>query len=135
MTRSLVKTHRHHKISFCRRSTLAVCLLLAPTAAMAHDGPPFPIVVDQKVGPCVISVWTDPDVGTGTFFVIVEAPPGGEVPADLKVQVSVQPVSSRLPEVTYPAVREYLHNQIQYKAAKRWPPSKQHHRATAAGTC
>ena len=54
---------------------LALLLLLIPATARAHDGPPFPILVDQKVGPCMISVWTDPDVGTGTFFVIVSALP------------------------------------------------------------
>jgi len=64
----------------------------------------------------VISVWTDPDVGTGTFFVIVNAPPGGAIPGDLKVQIGVQPTSGRLAEVMYPAVREDLRGQVQYKA-------------------
>lgn len=78
--------------------------------ALAHDGPPFPIVVDQQVGPCVISVWTDPDIGEGSFFVITQAPPN-----DLTVQVAVQPTSGRLPEATYTAVREDLKGQVQYK--------------------
>lgn len=79
--------------------------------ALAHDGPPFPIVVDQQVGPCVISVWTDPDIGEGSFFIITQAPP----PNDLTVQVAVQPTSGRLPEATYAAVREDLKGQVQYK--------------------
>ena len=79
--------------------------------AFAHDGPPFPIVVDQQVGPSVISVWTDPDIGEGSFFVITQAAP----PSDLTVQVSVQPASGRLPEATYAAVREDLSGQVQYK--------------------
>ena len=95
---------------------LALLLLLLPVQVSAHDGPPFPIIVDQKVGPCVISVWSDPDVGTGTFFVIVNAPPGGEIPADLKVQVGVQPASGRLTELIYPAEREDPRDQVQYKA-------------------
>ena len=32
--------------------------------------------MDQRVGPYVASVWTDPDIGTGTFFVVLEAPEG-----------------------------------------------------------
>ena len=95
---------------------LALLLLLIPATARAHDGPPFPIVVDQKVGPCTISVWADPDVGTGTFFIIVSPSSGSTVPADLNVVVSVQPTSGRLAEASYTAVRENLRGQIQFKA-------------------
>ena len=79
--------------------------------ALAHDGPPFPIVIDQQVGPCVISVWTDPDIGEGSFFIITQTPPN-----DLTVEVTAQPTSGRLPEATYAAVREDLKGQVQYKA-------------------
>ena len=91
---------------------LATTLLIFAFSAraLAHDGPPFPIVIDQQVGPCVISVWTDPDIGQGSFFVITQAPPN-----DLTVQVSVQPASGRLPEATYAGVREDLKGQVQYK--------------------
>jgi hypothetical protein len=92
---------------------LATALLLFSFSirALAHDGPPFPIVVDQQVGPCVISVWTDPDVGQGSFFVITQGTP----PNDLTVQVAVQPTSGRLPEATYTAVRDDSKVQVQYK--------------------
>jgi hypothetical protein len=92
---------------------LATALLLFSFSirALAHDGPPFAIVVDQQVGPCVISVWTDPDVGEGSFFVITQAAP----PNDLAVRIAVQPTSGRLPEATYAAVREDLRGQVQYK--------------------
>lgn len=82
----------------------------------AHDGPPFPIVVDQRVGPCIISVWTDPDIGQGTFFIITQDPGNGSIPDDLTVQVSVQPTSGRLPEATYETERQNLPAQVQYKA-------------------
>lgn len=92
-------------------------LLLAITpSASAHDGPPFPIIVDQQVGPCTISVWTDPDVGTGTFFVIVNGSAGAPIPDDLKVQIGVQPTTGRLAEAFYSAEREDLSGQVQYKA-------------------
>ena len=84
------------------RAFLLVLFLCAP-AARAHSGPPFPILVDQRVGPYVASVWTDPDIGTGTFFVILEAPKGGSLPAQAAVRIGVQPVSKRLPEVLYEA--------------------------------
>ena len=58
------------------------------------------------MGPCVISLWTHPDVGTGTFFVLVDPVPGGKVPDDLKVQIGIQPESGRLPEVLYTADRD-----------------------------
>jgi hypothetical protein len=92
---------------------LAVIFLLLSFCAQtsAHDGPPFPIVVDQHVGPCIISVWTDPDIGQGSFFVIAQ----DSVPNDLVIQLAVQPISGRLPEVTYNAVREDLRGQVQFK--------------------
>ena|SRR5580704_2342877 len=95
---------------------LTVVILLTSTPVSAHNGPPFPIIVDQRVGACVISVWADPNVGIGTFFVIVNAPPGGTIPGDLTVQVGVQPVSGRLNEAVYPADRDNLRGQLQFKA-------------------
>ena len=91
---------------------LGIVLLLA-NAASAHEGPPFPLFVDQKADRYVVSVWTDPDVGTALFFVILNAP---EPPADLRVQIGVQPVSGRLPEAFYAAERENVQGQIQYRA-------------------
>jgi hypothetical protein len=94
---------------------LAVLLLVLSAPACAHNGPPFPIITDQRVGPCIISLWTHPDVGTGTFFVIVDPLPGGTIPKDLKIQIGVQPVSGRLPEVIYSAWREKLRGQVEFK--------------------
>ena len=95
-------------------AAIAILLLLASLAG-AHNGPPFAIVVDQKVGPCIVSVWTDPDIGQGSFFVITEPPQNGSLPNDLTVQLVVQPTSGRLPETTYVAQREDLRGQVQYK--------------------
>jgi len=81
--------------------------------ASAHEGPPFAIVVDQKADRYVVSIWSDPDVGEALFFVILNAP---EPPADLRVQIGVQPVSGRLPEAFYAAERENVQGQIQYRA-------------------
>jgi hypothetical protein len=98
------------------RSVLAVCFLLSSSLnAAAHEGPPFPIIVDKSVGPCIVSVWTDPDVGESTFFVVVNPQPGSTIPPDLKVELGVQPTSGRLPEVLRIAQREDLRDQVQFK--------------------
>ena len=88
--------------------------LLLP--ARAHNGPPFPIIENQKVGPCIISLWTHPDVGTGTFFVLVDPLPGSKIPDDLKIGIGIQPESGRLPEVVYTATREGNRGQVEFKA-------------------
>jgi hypothetical protein len=77
-----------------------------------HEGPPFPLFVDQKVDRYVISLWTDPDVGDALFFVIVN----GQPPPDLQVQIGVQPTSGRLPEAFYTAQHESVSGQVQYRA-------------------
>jgi hypothetical protein len=95
---------------------LVVLLLMLPTQAGAHNGPPFPIIENRKVGPCIVAVWTHPDVGTGAFYVFVQPAPGGSVPDDLKVKIGVQPVTGRLPETFYVAERVKSHGPAQYNA-------------------
>jgi len=84
----------------------------------AHIGPPYPIIQNQKIGPFNVEVWSNPDVGTGSFYIIVDPPKGSgiQVPADMKVQVSVQPDSKRLPVATYGAWREKLLDHVEFKA-------------------
>jgi hypothetical protein len=95
---------------------LVVLLLVLPSPASAHNGPPFPIIENKKVGPCIVAVWTHPDVGTGAFYVFVEPAPGGTVPDDLKIKIGIQPVTGRLPEAFYEAERVKSHGQVQYNA-------------------
>ncbi len=75
-----------------------VCAVLP---ASAHDGPPYPIIVDRPTGQVLLSVWTDPDVGIGTFHVYLEPMDGRPLPPACAVQVSVQPVTGRLAERTH----------------------------------
>src|ERR1700684_2217417 len=95
---------------------LIVLLLAWPTPARAHNGPPFPIIENKKVGPCIVALWTHPDVGTGAFYVFVEPAPGGTLPAELNIKIGVQPVTGRLPERFYEAERVKSHGQVQYNA-------------------
>ena len=94
------------------RSALLILLLL-PHITIAHDGPPYPLFVDRQLNPYTISVWTDPDVGTGLFFVILS---GNHAPSDLRIKIGVQPVTGRLPEAFYNAEREQVQGQVQYRA-------------------
>lgn len=94
---------------------LFVVLLVASSPLGAHNGPPFPIISDKRVGPVIVSLWTHPDVGTGLFYVIVDPPPGEAVPPDLRIEIGVRPVTGRLAEVIYPTQLEHLAGQIEYR--------------------
>jgi hypothetical protein len=100
---------RHHIAGFWLLVALA-------SPAAAHNGPPFPIIVDRHVGPYLISLWTHPDVGIGTFWVMMEPPRGTATPKDLKIEIGVQPVTGRLPEKRYAARLDSSSNQVQYIA-------------------
>jgi hypothetical protein len=86
------KTDRRTK-QFCTRlfSCVFVFFLSSwPGRALAHSGPPFPIVSDQSVHGYTVSVWTDPDVTddeirAGRFWVTVS-------PGASSVVVSVKPL-------------------------------------------
>lgn len=66
-------------------AVLALCV--AP--ALAHDGPPYPILVDEAVAGLTLSIWADPDVGQGTFFYYVEGPLEG-----LEIEAVSRPLSA-----------------------------------------
>jgi hypothetical protein len=95
---------------------LFVIVLAWPMPAGAHNGPPFPIIENKKVGPCIVALWTHPDVGMGAFYVFVEPTPGSAVPDDLKIKIGVQPLTGRLPEKFYEAERVKSRGQAQYNA-------------------
>src|SRR6202043_631019 len=109
----LAKVRGHCKIPVL---TFVTCASLYVPMARGHNGPPFPIIVDQRVGPCIVSLWTHPDIGVGTFFVMVDGLPGTAIPSDLKIYLGIQPVSGRLAEVIYSTRRENLRGQLEYKA-------------------
>jgi len=100
----------------CLGFLLAVLLMFGGAGrAFAHNGPPFPILENKAVGPVVVSIWANPDVGAGSFFVLVAALPGKSVPKDLRVKFGVRPVSGRLPEKVYDGERQDLEGQTEFK--------------------
>lgn len=108
-------------MSLSKSITNALILVLLVIAglslsASAHIGPPFPIIENKKVGPCIIALWTHPDIGTGTFYVMIDPIPGNTIPNDLKIKIGIQPESGRLPETFYNADRDDTRNQVVYKA-------------------
>jgi hypothetical protein len=94
--------------SLCHWGAALVFLCLQ---AAAHDGPPFPILENAPVGPYRVALWTDPDIGMGVVFVLLENPPGQALPQDARVRLGVQPVSGRLPEAFY---------QLKGKPERKW---------------
>jgi hypothetical protein len=88
---------------------------LAPRPAFAHLGPPFPILMDQRLDAYVVSVWADPNIDTAsTFYVVLEAPAGRRLPTTTRVRIGVQPVSKRLPEVIYDTAPQPVHEGARY---------------------
>ncbi len=84
---------------------LLLVMLIPQRTAVAHEGPPFPIIVDREVGPYLVSVWTDPDIGIGTFFVVLESNPAvTNLSKEIRsIDIGVTPTSGRLEEAVYSA--------------------------------
>jgi hypothetical protein len=93
------------------RRWVLLCALLPtwlalPDRVWAHAGAPYPVLLEEPVGPYLVSALADPDVGRGTFYVLV-ATPGDEVlPRDMAVKVAVEPEDGHAAEVVYVAQRE-----------------------------
>ena len=61
--------------------------------------------MDRATGDYRVSIWADPDVGEGTFYIALEPATRRTLSSPVKVEVAIQPVSKRLPEKRYPAER------------------------------
>ncbi len=70
-------------------------------AVRAHEGPPFPVLVDEPAPPWSITVWADPDVGTGTFWVQLASHEGAAIPDDTVVSIHAAPADGREPETRW----------------------------------
>lgn len=100
------------------RCGLVLLLLLGTVvgSSHAHEGPPFLIITDRDMGSFVMSVWADPDIGTGTFYVVLEPPEGETLPEDISVEFGVAPTSGRLPEKVYTAAEQSVRYGARYVA-------------------
>jgi hypothetical protein len=70
---------------------LVLASLVWPPVVKAHVGAPYPVLLEEPVGPYVASALADPDVGTGTFYVLVALRNSQAPPADTAVTVWVEP--------------------------------------------
>jgi hypothetical protein len=91
------------------RLGLVVAALIAAACpgALAHDGPPYAVLVDHPLGERRLEVWTDPDIGTGRYWIILTAASEGASlsPPD-ELQVCVAPRGVGQPESCATAQRE-----------------------------
>lgn len=101
---------------------LAFMVFFAASAA-AHEGPPYPIFTDRPVGPYTVDLWGDPDVGTGTFFILVDGAPQEE---GVAARLEVRPSSGRRPWAAHEALREPARRGLRFvgltafDAEERW---------------
>ena len=61
---------------------LMIAWLASPHVALAHVGAPYPVLLEQPVGAYIASALADPDVGTGTFYILVDLADDQPIPPD-----------------------------------------------------
>ncbi len=74
---------------------LTLFFLLITNLTFAHEGPPFPILVDHPFGKYKLSVWADPDTENGTFTFYPEG--AGLTKDELFFEIKAQPQKSAGP--------------------------------------
>ena len=85
---------------------LVLAWLAWPAAAEAHVGAPYPVLLEEAVGPYTVSALADPDVGKGTFYVLLTLADGEPPPEDTSVMLWVEPEDGHLAEAGYQAERQ-----------------------------
>jgi hypothetical protein len=85
---------------------LVLAWLVAPPVALAHVGAPYPVLMEEPVGPYLVSALADPDVGQGTFYVLVSLASEQAPPPDTVVTVWVEPEDGHRGETNHQAERE-----------------------------
>lgn len=101
-------------LSFVFYGILFVCVRCP--FACAHEGPPFPILMDKPVANHLVSVWADPDIGEARFFIIVESALGGPPTEVPNVTMWFESVSGRTERVDCQTKQQTLRNQLQFTA-------------------
>jgi hypothetical protein len=67
---------------------------------------PPPALLEEPLGPYVASALADPDVGTGTFYVLLALPDGAPPPAGTSVTVWVEPEDGHAAPSSHAAERQ-----------------------------
>lgn len=92
-----------------------ICLFTNVQTANAHEGPPFPLIMDEVTGNYSISVWADPDVGEASFYVQIESSDSATVAIPEMVYMTVEPKSGRLEPVKVEGHQQRLRNKVQFE--------------------
>jgi hypothetical protein len=64
------------------------------------------VLLEEAAGPYLVSALADPDVGTGTFYVMITLADGTPAPVDTTVTLRVEPEDGHLPPATHQAPRQ-----------------------------
>lgn len=94
------------RLSLGLTGLLLLARLLTPPVALAHVGAPYPVLMEEPAGPYLVSALADPDVGQGTFYVLVSLEQEQSPPPDTVVTVWVEPEDGHLAETSHQAERE-----------------------------
>ena len=112
----MLRVRNDRRPALARLALIGVVALVGARSAEAHQGPPFPILMDQPAAGYMVSVWADPDIGDAQFFIIVESPTGNMPREAPLVALWTEPTSGRLDRATYATTRETLKHQMQFAA-------------------
>jgi hypothetical protein len=85
---------------------LVLVIVAWPAASQAHVGAPYPVLLEEAVGPYQVSALADPDVGKGTFYVLVTLASGEPSPAGTTVTAWVEPADGHQAPSGHPAERQ-----------------------------
>lgn len=102
--------------SLCLALFLLLLWLSRPVPARAHWGAPYPVLLEQEVGPYLVSALADPDVGTGTFIVQITLLDGTATPADTALSLWVRPKDGHLDEYGQESEREVTRGEERFVA-------------------
>ncbi len=79
--------------------------LLVPGVVQAHVGAPYPVLMEEPVGPYLVSALADPDVGGGTFYILITQD-GAPPPEGVTASVWAEPEDGHRPTAVYSAERQ-----------------------------
>lgn len=85
---------------------LLLALLAWPSMVRAHVGAPYPVLLEESVGPYIASALADPDVGEGTFYILVTLASGEPPPSDTSVMLWTKPEDGHSGETGHSAQRQ-----------------------------
>jgi hypothetical protein len=108
-------------VADARRLAGLLSLLALAAPAAAHDGPPYAVLVGQPCGERVLEVWTDPDIGTGRFWILLTAPAGGTLTVPAEVRVVLTPRGATAPETTWNAHRLVDKPDVEFYVEPQFP--------------